>query len=89
VASNTPSGRTFYLAHKQAIREATKNTKIHIVYDASVKASPSAPSLNECLYPGPLLQNKLWDVFFPVAVFSDLEKAFLQIRIKQQERDAL
>ena len=27
------------------------------VYDASVKASPNAPSLNECLYPGPPLQK--------------------------------
>jgi len=65
-----------------------------VVYDTSARASPAAPSLNECLYPGPTLQNKLWDVlvrqsFFPVAIFGDIQKAFLQIRIKEQERDAL
>ena len=53
-----------------------------------------APSLNECLYSGPPLQNKLWDVlvrqrFHPVAIFGDIQKAFLQIRIKENERDAL
>ncbi|XP_046863293.1 uncharacterized protein LOC124457043 [Xenia sp. Carnegie-2017] len=64
------------------------------VYDASARATPSAPSLNDCLYPGPPLQNKLWSVLvhhrsFPVALCGDIEKAFLQIRIKEQERDAL
>ena len=63
------------------------------MYDASAKASPNTPSLNECFYPGPPLQNKLWDVLvrhrsFPVALCGDIEKAFLQIRIKLQERDA-
>ena len=57
-----------------------------------MKTSVGEP-VNECLYPGPPLQNKLWDVlvrrFHPVAIFGDLQKAFLQIRIKEEERDAL
>ena len=65
-----------------------------MVYNASARASPDSPSLNECLYPGPPLQNKLWDVLvrqraYPVAVTGDLKKVFLQIRVKEAERDAL
>ena len=94
LASNAPTGQEFYLPHKPVIRQSAQSTKTRVVYDASAKASPNAPSLNECLYPGPPLQNKLWDVLvrhrsFPVALCGDIEKAFLQIRIKEQERDAL
>ena len=94
LAPDSPTGREFYLPHKPVIRTSAQSTKTRVVYDASAKASPNAPSLNECLYPGPPLQNKLWDVLvrhrsFPVALCGDIEKAFLQIRIKLQERDAL
>ena len=87
-------GREFYIPHKPVIRHNAASTKLRVVYDASARASPNAPSLNECLNPGPALQNKLWDVlvrqrFFAVAIFGDIQKAFLQIRIKEQERDAL
>lgn len=89
-----PAGREFYIPHKPVIREEAASTKLRVVYDASARANSNAPSLNECLYPGPALQNKLWDVlvrqrFYPVAIFGDIQKAFLQIRIKEQERDAL
>ena len=65
-----------------------------MVYDASARAYSGATSLNECLHAGPPLQNKLWSVlthsrFHPVAVPGDIRKAFLQIRIRQAERDAL
>ena len=65
-----------------------------IVYDASARAHPSAPSLNDCLNAGPPLQNKLRDVLvcqrcYPVAVTGDLKKAFLQVRIRELDRDAL
>ena len=64
------------------------------MYDASAKASADVPSLNECLNPGPSLQNKLWDVLvqqraYPVVVTADIRKAFLQIRIRESERDSL
>ena len=67
---------------------------MRIVYDASARATPESPSLNECLYPGPPLQNKLWDILvrqraYPIAVTADIQKAFLQIRIRECERDAL
>ena len=60
----------------------------------SAKPSPQDPSLNDCLNPGPPLQNKIWEVLvrqrtFPVAITGDITKAFLQIRIRETERDAL
>ena len=43
---------------------------------------------------GPPLQNSLWDIlirsrFRPILLCGDIEKAFLQIRIREYERDVL
>ena len=64
------------------------------MYDASAKETRDSPSLNDCLYAGPPLQNKLWDVLvhqrgYPVVVSGDIQKAFLQVRVRENERDAL
>ena len=93
-ARQPPIGTEFYIPHKPVVRESAESTKLRIVYDASARAYPDAPSLNDCLNAGPPLQNHLWDVlvrmrFHPVAVTGDLKKAFLQVRIKEADRDAL
>ena len=67
---------------------------MRIVYDASARATPNSPSLNDCLYSGPPLHNRLWDVLvqqraYPVVLARDIQKAFLQIRIHESERDTL
>ena len=67
---------------------------MRVVYDASARADPSAPSLNDCLNPGPTLKNKLWDVLiqqraFPVMVSSNIRQAFIQIRVKEAGKDVL
>ena len=64
-----------------------------MVYDASARASPDCPSLNECLNPGRPLLNR-WNVLvrqrvYPVAVSGDIRQAFMQIRVCESERDAL
>ena len=76
------SGREFYIPHRAVIREQAESTKLRVVYEASVREHDNAPSLNECLYTGPPLQNQLWSVivrnrFHPVAIAGDLGKAFL------------
>ena len=88
------SGKEFYIPHKAVVRENVESTKMRVVYDASAKAHSSAPSLNDRLEVGPPLQNKLWKVlvrgrFHPVALAGDIRKAFLQVRIHVQDRDAL
>ena len=88
------SGREFYLPHRAVVREGAETTKLRVVYDASARDHEAAPSLNECLHAGPPLQNKLWSVltrcrFHPVLVAGDLRRAFLQVRIREGDRDAL
>ena len=78
----------------EALKKEAESTKVRIVYDASAREDATKPSLNDCLHPGPPLQNQLWDIlvksrFNPVLLTGDLRKAFLQIRIKQEERDSL
>ena len=92
--SEPAKGTEFYIPHKAVVRETAKTTKLRIVYGASARAWKKAPSLNECLHAGSPLQNQLWNVlvggrFHPVAVTGDMKQAFLQVRIKQEERDAL
>ena len=93
-APTEATGKEFYLPHRAVVRENAETTKLRVVYDASARTHSGAPSLNECLHAGPPLQSKLWSVltrsrFHPVAVAGDISKAFLQIRIRQAERDAL
>ena len=87
-------GKEFYLPHRPVIQESAETTKIRIVYDASAKPIKDSVSLNECLETGPPLQNSLWDIlirsrFRPILLCGDIEKAFLQIRIRESERDVL
>ena len=90
-------GKEFYLPHRPVFRESTETTKIRILYDASAKPNKDSVSLNECLETGPPLQNSLWDILFtiirsrfrPILLCGDIEKAFLQIRIRESERDML
>ena len=94
VASDPPQGKEYYIPHKPVIRMGAETTKLRIVYDASSRQNPQVPSLNNCLYAGPPLQNHLWGVlvrmrFHPVLITGDLQQAFLQVRIKKEERDAL
>ncbi len=88
------TGKEFYLPHRAVIRENAESTKIRVVYDASARPSETSPSLNDCLLTGPPLHNQLWSVlvrnrFNPVALTGDLRKAFLQIVIREADRDAL
>ena len=76
------------------IREAAETTKTCIVYNASANATPESPSLNKCLCLVLPLYNKLWDVLvrqraYPLVVTADIQKAFLQIWIRECEHDAL
>ena len=93
-AENEATNKEFYIPHKPVVRESAETTKMRIVYDASARANPKVPSLNDCLETGPPLQNLLWNVlvrnrFHAVAIAGDLKQAFLQVRIREHERDAL
>ena len=85
--------KEFFLPHRPVIRQNAESTKLRVVYDASAK-SDSGYSLNDCLEKRPSLQNKLWDIlmrtrFRSVVLCADIEKTFLQIRIKDKTRESL
>ena len=79
----------WYLPHFPVCRSERVTTKTRIVFDASAKFQGSC--LNDELYPGPKLQNSLFDVLlrfrrFPVAVACDVSEMYLQIRIPPEDR---
>ena len=84
----------FYIPHKGVVLKSAETTKLHVVYDTSARGHSGAPSLNECLNAGPPLQNQLWSNlvrarFHPVAITGDIKQAFLQVRIREEDHDAL
>ena len=85
--------RVFYLPHKAVVRTEAVTTKVRMVFDASAKPQPLAASINECMYTGPSLQPLLWDIMIRSRMsenllLGDIKKAFLQIGIKEEDRDA-
>ena len=85
-------GRVHYLPHHAVVRRDKDTTKVRVVYDASAKSI--GPSLNECLHAGPPMTEKILDILLrfrasPVALSADIEKAFLMINIKEEDRDVL
>ena len=81
-----------YLPHHAVVRQDRSTTKLRIVYNASAKSG--GPSLNECLYKGPKFNQYILDLLlrfraYRVAITVDVEKAFLMISVKEEDRDFL
>ena len=81
-----------YLPHQPVLTPGKSTTKLRVVYDASARSSRSASSLNQCLLRGPVRLPSLCGVLLRfrlhnVAVCADVEKAFLQISIRPDDRD--
>ena len=90
-APDSPTGsRVFY---KPVVREAAATTRVRMVFDACAKPHYLASSVNDCVHKGPSLQPLLWDILLrarmsPNLLIGDIAKAFLQIGIKVEDRDA-
>ena len=74
------------------MREDKLTTKLRIVYNAS--ARENRPALNDCLHTGPTLTPDILDILIrfrvqPIALVADIEKAFLMIAVKKDDRDVL
>lgn len=93
IAPEVPRNGVHYLPHRAVIKESSASTKIRPVYDASAKKKGML-SLNDCLEKGPNLVAEIPSLLNKfrlkaVAVTSDIEKAFLQIGIRESDRDFL
>ena len=87
-------GKVHYLPHHGVVRRDALTTKLRFVFDASSKATIDSPSLNDCLYSGPALTPTIFKILLwfrekRIALVADIEKAFLNIRVSDQDRDVL
>ncbi|XP_047989853.1 uncharacterized protein LOC125229116 [Leguminivora glycinivorella] len=90
LAPTPSSGKTWYLPHF-AVRNPEK-PKIRLVHDAA--ATSHGRSLNDMLLAGPDLLQSLPGVImrfrqYGVAVSADIKEMFMQIKIREEDRDAL
>ena len=82
---------TFYLPHHAVVREQSTSTKVRPVFDGSAK-DKKGNSLNDLLDPGPSLLPLLIGLLlrfrlYAVAFSGDITKAFLQVLLKEDDRD--
>ena len=87
-------GRVHYLPHHGVVRRDALTTKLRVVFDASSRPSSDSPSLNECLYSGPALTPTIFNVLLRfrekrIALVGDIEKAFLNVGVAEEDRDVL
>ena len=93
VKSDGVVGNVTYLPYKEVIKNQSPTTKVRIVYNASARYRNQV-SLNDILYTDPCLNPKLYRLLlqfrlYPVAITADIEKAYIQINIKEEHRDCL
>ncbi|GBO26301.1 hypothetical protein AVEN_17027-1, partial [Araneus ventricosus] len=93
VPENDLYKRSHYLPHHPVFKPESLTTQIRPVFDASSKTG-RAPSLNDCLFSGPNLIEQIPLVLLrfrenAIGVTSDIERAFLQIELREPDRDFL
>lgn len=83
-------GRVWYIPVFPVVH--SKKLKVRLVFDAS--AQYLGVSINDCLYKGPELTNRLRGVLLrfrerPVAIQADIQDMFLRFKVPEYQRDYL
>ncbi|XP_054709007.1 uncharacterized protein LOC129218706 [Uloborus diversus] len=91
--SDSKIENSYFMPHRPVVREDKVTSKVRMVFDASSKEK-HLNSLNDCLFPGPNLNPNVLDIILSfkkhnIAFCADLEKAFLQIGIAEEDRNYL
>uniref|UniRef100_A0A1I7W6R0 DUF1758 domain-containing protein n=1 Tax=Heterorhabditis bacteriophora TaxID=37862 RepID=A0A1I7W6R0_HETBA len=93
VDENDPiDGILHYIPHQAVITPQKDTTKLRVVFDASAHYK-GCPSLNEVIHQGPLIMPELYGMLLrfripSYVIIADVEKAFLQVRLQEADRDA-
>ena len=83
---------TYYMPHHPVVKEHSASTKVRPVFDASA-VGVDGISLNDCVETGPSLIPSLVEVLlrfrrWNVALSADITKAFLQVSVREEDRNA-
>ncbi|KFD61475.1 hypothetical protein M514_26371 [Trichuris suis] len=86
----TNQGEEWYLPHHAVVRSDKTTTQCRIVFDGS--ASFRGVSLNDQLEAGPALQRDLVGILirfrrYRIGIQADVQKMFVQIRLREEDRD--
>ncbi|KAK0415379.1 hypothetical protein QR680_011915 [Steinernema hermaphroditum] len=94
VDPDAPTGQVVhYLAHQPVVTPQKETTKVRIVFDASAHFRGSM-SLNDAINQGPTILPLIVGINLrfrtgSIALVGDVEKAFLQVKLLESERDAV
>uniref|UniRef100_A0A8D8RXR7 CCHC-type domain-containing protein n=1 Tax=Cacopsylla melanoneura TaxID=428564 RepID=A0A8D8RXR7_9HEMI len=82
-----------YLPYHAVVRQESETTKVRFVMNASCKGGKNNHSLNDMLYRGPVLLENLGSLLLrfrlsKFGVVADIEKAFLNIGLNEEDRDS-
>ena len=85
--------KVHYSPHRAVVKENRETTKVRPVFDCSAKLK-NEPSLNQCLYAGPCLLPKIFEILLrfrlrKIGIISDIEQAFLNVEVAKEHRDLL
>ena len=85
---------THFICHHGVVKLDRETTKLRVVFDGSARSNKQVLSLNDHLETGVNYMPLLFDTVIrlrshPIALTADIEKAFHQILIKEDDRDVL